>query len=117
MHATTRRTGGTGRARGRAAVRACLPVLAAAALTLPFLAGCAYQERVCGSDEYPVKAVGNTTGSACVPDGEQPPEGYVRYPAGQVPEHLGDEWDVYWDDRVLDGDGRVVPGTRATTTP
>ncbi|MCZ0982101.1 hypothetical protein O1L60_33025 [Streptomyces diastatochromogenes] len=72
------------------------------------LTGCAGQERVCGSGEYPVKAVGNTDGQDCVADGQEPPEGWVRYPAGQVPHYVGDEWDRHWSTLVVDDQGRVV---------
>jgi hypothetical protein len=57
-----------------------------------------------------VKAVGNATGRTCVPDGEDPPAGYVRYPEGQVPEHIGDKWDKYWETKVVDQSGRIVSG-------
>ncbi|WP_369147701.1 SCO0607 family lipoprotein [Streptomyces sp. R44] len=90
--------------------RRTLPVLAVAGLTATLLlTGCSIQDRVCGSGSYPVKAVGNSTGGDCVADGQEPPEGWVRYPAGQVPEYVGDEWDRYWDTVVVDKDGRVVP--------
>jgi hypothetical protein len=72
-------------------------------------AGCA-GEAICGSDAYPVKAVGSTTGQSCVPRGEEPPAGYVRYPAGQVPKHVGDRWDEYWSTVVVDERGTIVPG-------
>ena len=71
----------------------------AAALTVAgvagvFLAGgCAWQEAICSSGEYPVAAVRSTTGRACVADGHAPPSGFVRFPAGRVPEHVGDRWD------------------------
>ena len=76
---------------------------AAAMLT----AGCA-PDAICAGGEYPVKAVGNTTGAACADEQQDPPAGYVRYPEGKVPEHVGDEWDVYWSKRVVDREGRVV---------
>jgi len=60
------------------------------------------------SDEYPVKAVGPGGGSACVSDGQEPPDGMVRYPKGQVPERVGDKWDVYWESHDLDEDGKLV---------
>ncbi len=40
-------------------------------------------------------------------DDEQPPSGYVRYPEGKVPEHIGDEWDTYWSTRTIDANGLV----------
>ncbi|MFF0473375.1 SCO0607 family lipoprotein [Streptomyces sp. NPDC004284] len=89
--------------------RRILPVLAVAGLTATLLlTGCSLQERVCGSGRYPVKAVGNPDGGDCVADGQEPPEGWVRYPAGQVPEYVGDEWDRYWATVTVDKDGRMV---------
>jgi hypothetical protein len=86
-------------------VRDLLPL----AVLVPLLAaGCSLDERICSSGEYPVKAVGNTTGAACVPDGEQPPAGYVKYPEGKVPERVGDKWDRYWSTVVVDENGAVV---------
>jgi hypothetical protein len=81
-----------------------LTTVTAAAL----LSGCTIDERICRSGEYPVKAVGNKTGRDCVPEGEDPPAGYVRYPDGKVPEHVGDEWDEYWQTVVVDEHGNVV---------
>ena len=53
--------------------------------------GCSLQERVCGSGEYPVRTVDPTdSGMACAPDGEEPPAGYERFPAGEVPEFVDD---------------------------
>jgi hypothetical protein len=72
------------------------------------MSGCLFDERICGSGHYPVKAVGNTTGRTCVPEGEQPPAGYVRYPEGKVPERVGDEWDEYWSTVVVDENGAIV---------
>ena len=86
-----------------------LIVTSTALLALLSLSGCG-NDAICGSDDYPVKLVGSTTGRACVAKGEQPPAGYVRYPAGQEPRHVGDKWDVYWDDKRLDESGRVVGG-------
>lgn len=72
--------------------------------------GCSIQDRVCSPGEYPVKAVGNTTGGACQPDGEEPPGGYVRYPEGKVPEYVGDKWDNYWKTKIVDSEGNIVAG-------
>lgn len=82
-----------------------LPVLALAAVVLT---GCSGQEKICRDGEYPVKAVDSVTGRACVANDEQPPAGYVRYPEGKVPEHLGDEWDTYWSTRSIDKNGVVT---------
>ncbi|MEU7278361.1 hypothetical protein AB0A69_06150 [Streptomyces sp. NPDC045431] len=84
----------------------CLALTGAVAALL--LTGCAYRERVCPPDHYPVLAV-NNSGRDCVPDGEEPPKGWARYPEGKVPEYLNDEWDRYWDDKTLDERGRIVP--------
>lgn len=72
--------------------------------------GCSLHERICGSDAYPVKAVGNTTGRACVSDGKEPPAGFVRYPEGKVPTYVDDEWDKYWRTVVVDNNGNIVKG-------
>ena len=87
--------------------RALVPLLAAVLLTG---GGCSFKERVCGSGEHPVKAVGNTTGRTCVRDGTDPPAGYVRYPEGKVPRYVDDEWDRYWRDKIVDEHGVVVTG-------
>ena len=72
--------------------------------------GCAFRESICSSGEYPVAAVRSTTGRACVEDGQAPPSGYVRFPEGKVPDHVGDEWDRYWNEHALDENGREVSG-------
>ena len=56
-------------------------------------------ERICSSGEYPARATENSTGRTCVPEDEEPPAGFERFPAGQVPQHVDDEWDVYWRDQ------------------
>ena len=83
---------------------------AAAAIFLPgmiLLGGCA-PEAICSDGEYPVAAVRSTTGRACVADDEQPPAGYVRFPDGKVPQHVDDEWDLYWQSHMLDATGREL---------
>ena len=77
-------------------------------LTALLATGCSLKERVCRSGEHPVKAVGSATGRTCVRDGADPPAGYVPYPSGKVPVYVGDEWDRYWSDKVLDERGRLV---------
>ncbi|MDF6017396.1 hypothetical protein [Streptomyces sp. JH34] len=62
---------------------------------------------MCSDGEYPVLSVGGT-GSACVPDAEEPSSGFARYPEGKVPQQVDDKWDVYWDTHTLDEDGTVV---------
>jgi hypothetical protein len=71
------------------------------------VAGCG-ADAICGGDDYPVTAVGST-GRTCVGAGHEPPAGYARYPAGKVPKHVGDEWDVYWHSHTIDKSGAVVP--------
>lgn len=105
--AAARPSGTAGFRRGGHRLPLIVMALAAAATALA-ATGCSAQDRVCGSGEYPVKAVGNTTGRACESDGKAPPKGYVRYPKGKVPEHVGDKWDSYWAKVVVDGDGHVV---------
>jgi hypothetical protein len=71
------------------------------------LAACGFQEAICRSGEYPVMQVGGT-GRQCVADGEEPPAGFRRYPAGQEPKHVDDKWDVYWRTHTIDQNGNVV---------
>ncbi|GAA0460063.1 lipoprotein [Paractinoplanes deccanensis] len=72
-------------------------------------AGCSLQDAICGGGEYPVAAVDSLSGRACVPDGEEPPAGYVRFPEGKEPKHVDDKWDRYWDEHKLDERGVEVP--------
>ncbi|MDL5205687.1 hypothetical protein [Streptomyces sp. ALI-76-A] len=81
--------------------------LALAAASAALLVGCSTEDASCGGGEYPVLAVGST-GSACVSDGEEPPKGYVRYPEGKVPEHVGDKWDTYWNTHTVDENGKII---------
>jgi hypothetical protein len=60
------------------------------------------------SDEYPVQGVGPQGGSQCVPKGQDPPEGTVRYPKGQAPQRVDDKWDRYWQDHGLDARGQLI---------
>ncbi|MEH0584264.1 hypothetical protein QA942_09135 [Streptomyces sp. B21-106] len=82
---------------------------AAVAVATAGLTGCSLQieEAVCGGGQYPVLAV-NSGGGDCVPDGEEPAQGWARYPEGKVPEKVGDKWDLYWSTRTLDGKGAIV---------
>lgn len=96
---------------GNRACRGSLHALAIAGVAFAFPAtGCSLQDRVCRSEEYPVKAVGNTTGGACVPNDKEPPKGYVRYPKGKVPEYVDDKWDKYWSTVIVDNNGNIVKG-------
>ncbi|KUN75884.1 SCO0607 family lipoprotein [Streptomyces griseoruber] len=67
-----------------------------------------FQDAQCSDGEYPALAV-NSTGGQCVKDGQEPPEGWVRYPEGKVPEYVGDKWDEYWTTHTLDENGKIVP--------
>ncbi|OKJ31541.1 hypothetical protein AMK22_25740 [Streptomyces sp. CB01580] len=80
-----------------------LTALTAAAL----LTGCSFEDSICSDGEYPVMTIG-ATGSACVPNDEQPPKGYVRYPEGKVPKHVDDKWDMYWRTHTLDTNGKII---------
>jgi hypothetical protein len=91
--------------------RRSLSLITAAGLAALLLTGgCTFQDAMCSDGEYPVKAVDSTTGGACVKDGEEPPAGYVRYPAGKVPKHVDDEWDKYWNEHRLNKDGQEIAG-------
>jgi len=103
QHSRQRQTGRMGMRRRRAGL-AAIAVVAGVAL-----GGCPARERICGSDDYPAKAVGNTTGRTCVRGGQEPPSGYVRYPAGQEPKYVDDDWDRYWRTVVVDEHGNIVP--------
>lgn len=70
--------------------------------------GCGYRENICGDGQYPAIAVGGQGGSACFPDGQEPTSPYVRYPEGKVPQHVDDEWDVYWRDHGIDANGAII---------
>ncbi|MCX5338711.1 SCO0607 family lipoprotein [Streptomyces atratus] len=98
--------------RGRCRASAVAALASAAAVVA--LSGCslAYEEDICSGGEYPVISVGGT-GSACVPDGEQPPKGYTRYPEGKVPQQVDDEWDVYWRTHTLDTEGNIIDAPEA----
>ncbi|MEG3628820.1 SCO0607 family lipoprotein [Streptomyces poriticola] len=106
---TSHPTGRRALARRRSGVRGAAAAVLAGAAAAVALTGCSidFRDAVCGGGEYPVMTVGGT-GSACVPDDEQPPEGYVRYPEGKVPKHVDDKWDVYWRTHMVDENGDIV---------
>ena len=82
--------------------------LAALLVLLAVLAGgCGRREPVCSSGSYPVIHV-NGTGRTCVPQNQEPPAGFTRYPRGQVPRYVDDDWDKYWRDHTVDDKGDVV---------
>ncbi len=37
----------------------------------------------------------------------------MKYPQGKVPRQVDDKWDLYWDTRTLDKDGRVIDAPAA----
>ncbi|MEV0005842.1 hypothetical protein AB0H28_26655 [Micromonospora sp. NPDC050980] len=83
--------------------------LAAVGLSgLTLTAGCSFKESICGNGEYPAIAVGAQGGSACFPEGQEPTAPYVRYPEGKVPQHVDDEWDVYWRTHGIDENNRII---------
>ncbi|MGC0334266.1 hypothetical protein RKD23_007256 [Streptomyces sp. SAI-170] len=88
----------------------------AGAAAVAALTGCSaleYQEDLCMAGHYPVLAV-NDSGSDCVPDDEQPPTGYARYPQDKMPRHVGDKWDVFWSTHTLDENGAVIASPDAS---
>lgn len=86
-----------------------LIALAGVALSgLMLTAGCSFEEAICADGEYPAIAVGGQGGSACFPDGQEPTAPYVRYPEGKVPQHVDDEWDVYWRTHGIDEKGAII---------
>ncbi|MFH8518272.1 SCO0607 family lipoprotein [Streptomyces gelaticus] len=92
---------------GRRASRSAAGLALVAATVAILTTGCSMQDAICGGGEYPVMTIGGT-GSACVPDDEDPPKGYVRYPKGKVPEHVDDKWDMYWRTHSVDRSGRII---------
>ncbi|MFJ6086331.1 SCO0607 family lipoprotein [Streptomyces sp. NPDC092369] len=78
--------------------------------TAGLLSACSFStaDAICNTGEYPVMAVGSSAGGACVTNGDAAPSGYVRYPKGKVPQHVGDKWDTYWDSHAVDAQGKVV---------
>ena len=94
---------GDGRGRGRSSARAAAhelrrvatrrttPLVLLTVLAALGAGGCSAGERVCSSGEYPVRTVDASDGGlACARDGEGPPAGYERFPAGEVPEYVDD---------------------------
>lgn len=85
-------------------------VAGAAAMGLVTACDADFRDRECMSNAYPVQAVGLAAGRMCVAKGLEPPAGFVRYPAGQVPQRVDDKWDLYWQDHGLDADGKLIKG-------
>jgi hypothetical protein len=84
-------------------IKRCALVLATTGL---LLTGCG-NDAICGGGEYPVQSIGGT-GRQCVSDGQDPPSGFARYPAGKEPKHVDDQWDVYWRTHTVDDKGDIV---------
>ncbi|WP_328873085.1 hypothetical protein OHT76_24940 [Streptomyces sp. NBC_00287] len=80
---------------------------ATAALALTGCSGWEYQEDICAGGEYPVLQVSGT-GSACEKSGDEPSQGYTRYPEGKVPKQVDDKWDVYWRTHTVDKKGNII---------
>jgi len=57
---------------------------------IPASVGCgAFKERVCRPGEYAARAIAApVTGRTCVPNGQEPPPGYERFPPGRTLAHL-----------------------------
>ena len=98
---TPRAGGGRGRDRSsaraatqglrRVPTRLATPLVLLTVLAALSAGGCSARERVCSSGEYPVRTVDASDGGlACTRDGEEPPAGYERFPAGEVPEYVDD---------------------------
>ncbi|MER5434650.1 hypothetical protein [Streptomyces sp. NPDC002588] len=93
----------------RRRVRRALGLTLVAATAAGLLSACSFSmaDAQCGGGEYPVLAV-NSSGGACVENGQEPPKGYARYPEGKAPETVGDKWDKYWSTRTVDENGKIV---------
>ncbi|MCK7622367.1 hypothetical protein MUU72_04390 [Streptomyces sp. RS10V-4] len=102
-----RRHAPTARAAGPVGLRTVPVLVAAGAAAAAVLSGCSVRDAVCGNDAYPVQAVGSS-GSACVPKDQDPPAGYVRYPAGKEPRHVDDKWYTFWNSHTIDKHGNIV---------
>jgi hypothetical protein len=84
-------------------VRLAVLIVLAAALT----GGCDTRESICPADSYPVIHV-NGTGRSCVKKSEEPSPGFTRFPRGQAPQYVDDDWDKYWRNHTVDDKGNIV---------
>jgi hypothetical protein len=59
------------------------------------LFGCSpIRDHMCQPGEYPVwSQAAPATGRLCVTDGQEPPRGFARYPAGHVPTYVDEDYD------------------------
>lgn len=88
-----------------------LPLLGVAVVGLALLAlSQPMADHMCEVGQYPIKAVGGTTGGACQQDGTKPAAGYVSYPQGEVPQYVGDKWDNFWGSVAVNARGQIVDG-------
>lgn len=53
-----------------------------------------WNERICRNGEYPARGANGDTSRICVRNDQEPPPGFERYPAGQVPKVVGDKYDT-----------------------
>jgi hypothetical protein len=91
--------------------RRTITLLLAGAAVTGLSAACSLDTRegMCMPHEYPVAAVGYAGGGGgCVSEGQEPPSGTVRYPAGEVPRYVDDKWDKYWQNHALDAHGHLM---------
>jgi len=92
-------------------------LLAVTAVAASLMTGaCSFEESICSSGNY--ATLSPEGGSACVKDGEEPPAGWFRYPAGKQPQHVDDKWDIYWRDHRIDKTGKeITAGTSPGSAP
>jgi len=107
---TVENAGRRGDLRRGGARRAVGGLCAAGVAVMGLVTGCGMdlRDHECQANEYPVQAVGVPGSGACVTKGKEPPDGDVRYPPGEVPQRVGDKWDVYWDSHAMDADGHLI---------
>jgi hypothetical protein len=91
-------------------LRRTIALLLASAAVTGLATACSMDTRdaMCMPDEYPVAYVGHAGGGACVAKDEEPPKGSLRFPAGQVPQHVDDKWDTYWQKHAMDANGKLM---------
>lgn len=75
-------------------VRRAWPLLfVLAGVSVLLVAGCGYREKICRDGEYPAFSLEfPESGRICVRQGEAPPAGYAKYPAGKVPYWLDEDY-------------------------
>ena len=71
-----------------------VPRLAVLLVLVVLPAGCVgWEEKTCSDGDVPVYRVDNASGRACVAEGTEPPDGYVLFPPGRVPQEPNDRYD------------------------